>query len=87
MPNPLGQLFNHFRPTHLLKEKRRKDNRNVRVYGPALTPYARVLAATEAGAAKKAELRALHEQLNPFELARVVEQQQKAINSQRLLRT
>ena len=52
----LGQLLNHFLPTHLLKEKRRKGNRTVRVYGPALTPYARVLAAPEVLPAKKAQL-------------------------------
>jgi hypothetical protein len=84
---PLGQLLNHFLPTHLLQEKRRKGNRTVRVYGPALTPYARVLAASEITPAKKAELRELHEELNPFALAREVERQKKAINGQRLLRT
>ncbi len=83
----LGQLLNHFLPTHLLKEKRRKGKRLVRVYGPALTPYARVIAAPEVSAAKKAELQKLHERLNPFALAREVEQQKKAINGQRLLRT
>jgi len=83
---PLGQLLNHFLPTHLLKEKRRKGKRTVRVYGPAVTPYARVLLAEEVSPAKKAELRALHEQLNPFALAREVERQKKAINGQRLLR-
>jgi hypothetical protein len=83
----LGQLLNHFLPTHLLKEKRRKGNRTVRVYGRALTPYARVLAAEEVSAAKKAELRKLHEQLNPLVLARQVEQQKKMINIQRRLRT
>jgi hypothetical protein len=82
----LGQLLNHFLPTHLLQEKRRNGNRTVRVYGPALTPYARVLAAGEVTPAKKAELRNLHEQLNPFALAREVERQKKAINAQRLLR-
>jgi hypothetical protein len=82
----LGQLLNHFLPTHLLQEKRRKGNRTVRVYGPALTPYARVQAAGEVTAVRKAELRKLHEQLNPFALAREVEQQKKAINAQRLLR-
>jgi len=82
----LGQLLNHFLPTHLLKEKRRKGNRTVRVYGPALTPYARVLAAAEVSLAKKSELRTLHEQLNPFALAREVERQKKVINTQRLLR-
>jgi hypothetical protein len=82
----LGQLLNHFLPTHLLKEKRRKGNRTVRVYGPALTPYARVLAASQVAPAKKAELRKLHAQLNPFALAREVERQKRVIHAQRLLR-
>ena len=83
----LGQLLNHFLPTHLLKEKRRKGNRTVRVYGAALTPYARVLAAGEVTPAKKAELQKLHAQLNPFALGREIERQKKVINGQRLLRT
>jgi hypothetical protein len=82
----LGQLLNHFLPTHLLKEKRREGNRTVRVYGPAMTPYARVVAAAEATPAKKAELRRLHAQLNPLALAREVEQQKKLINTRRLVR-
>jgi hypothetical protein len=81
----LGQLLNHFLPTHLLKEKRRKANRTVRVYGPALTPYARVVAAAEVSPAKKAQLQKLHAQLNPFGLAREVERQKKVINARRLL--
>jgi hypothetical protein len=83
----LGQLLNHFLPTHLLKEKRRKGNRTVRVYGPALTPYTRVLAAQEVSPTQKAQLRKVHAQLNPFALARQVEQQKKAINTQRRLPT
>jgi hypothetical protein len=82
----LGQMLNHFLPTHLLQAKRRKGNRTVRVYGPALTPYARVLAAPEVLPAKKAQLRSLHGQLNPFALAREIERQKKLINSQRLRR-
>jgi hypothetical protein len=82
----LGQLLNHFLPTHLLQEKRRKGKRTVRVYGPALTPYSRVLAASEVSPAKRTELRQLHEQLNPFALVREVERQKKVINAQRLLR-
>ncbi len=81
----LGQLLNHFLPTHLLKEKRRKANRTVRVYGPARTPYARVLAADEVSAGKKTELRTLHAQLNPFALAREVERQKKVIDNWRRL--
>ncbi len=83
----LGQLLNHFLPTHLLQAKRRKANRTVRVYGPALTPYARVLATSEVSPAKKAQLQKLHRQLNPFALAREVERQKKVINAQRRLRT
>jgi hypothetical protein len=82
----LGQLLNHFLPTHLLKEKRRKGKRTVRVYGPPLTPYTRVLAAPEVSSAKKAQLQSLHAQLNPFALAREVERQKKVIDSQRRLR-
>jgi hypothetical protein len=82
---PLGQLQNHFLPTQQLVEKRRQGNRQVRVYGPAQTPYARVLLAAEVTAAKKAELRALHGGLNPFQLAREVERQKKEIEAQRLL--
>lgn len=82
----LGQLLNHFLPTHLLKEKRPKGNRTVRVYGPALTPYARVLASAEVLPTKKRDLKTLHEQLNPFVPAREVERQKKEINARRLLK-
>jgi len=80
----LGQLLNHFLPTHLLKEKRRHGNRTVRVYGPALTPYARVVAAPEVLSAQKRQLQALHQRLNPFALAREVERQKREINVRRL---
>lgn len=82
----LGQLQNHFLPTHRLREKRREGNRTVRVYGAAQTPYARVLAAAEVTAAKKAELRRLHGSLNPFQLGREIERQKQAIAARRLWR-
>lgn len=84
---PLGQLQNHFLPTQKLREKRREGRRTIRVYGEALTPYERVLASAEVGAAKKAELRRLHESLNPFQLAREIERQKREIEARRLLRT
>jgi hypothetical protein len=82
----LGQLLNHFLPTHLLQEKRRQGRRTVRVYGAALTPYTRVLGAPEVTPAKKAQLQILHAQLNPLALARDVERQKKTIDAQRRLR-
>lgn len=82
----LGQLQNHFLPTHLLQEKRRVEKRVTRLYGPAQTPYARVLAAAGVTRAKKQELRELHARLNPFQLGRDIERQKKVIEAQRLLR-
>jgi len=82
---PLGQLLNHFLPTHQLREKRRVGTRVVRVYGPAQTPYVRVLAAPEVTPVKTAELRREHGRLNPFQLAREVERQKRAIEGQRQL--
>lgn len=84
---PLGQLLNHFLPTHKLAEKKpRKGKSPLRVYGQAVTPYARVLLAAEVSAAKKAELKILHASLNPFQLGREIERQKKEIAARRLLR-
>ena len=80
----LGQMHNHFLPTHQLQEKRRQGNRLTRVYGPAATPYARVLKASQVSKESKAKLRALHEQLNPFQLARQIQRQTKTIAAHRL---
>jgi hypothetical protein len=81
----LGRMHNHFLPTHQLKEKRRKGNRLTRIYGPAITAYSRVMKASETTKESKAKLRLLHQQLNPFELARQIERQSKTIAAQRLL--
>jgi len=83
---PLGQLQNHFLPTHKLLKKRRRGRRFIRFYGPAQTPYARVLAASEVRVQKKSQLQELHAQLNPFQLRRDIQQQQKQIEAQRLVR-
>ena len=83
----LGQMQNHFLPTHKLEHKLpRAGQRSLRVYGPAQTPYARVLAAREVSAQKKAQLRALHARLNPFQLGREIERQKKEIEARRSLR-
>ena len=84
---PLGQLLNHFLPTHKLVEKKERAGRaHLRVYGAAQTPYARVLAATEGTAEKKAQLQTLHARLNPFQLGREIERQKKEIEARRLRR-
>jgi hypothetical protein len=80
---PLGQLLNHFLPTLQLREKQREGTRIRRRYGPAQTPYARVLAAAAVTKTQKAELKALHRRLNPFQLGREVEAAQKEIAAHR----
>jgi hypothetical protein len=83
----LGQLLNHFLPTHKLVEKRKRAGQpSVRVYGPAQTPSARVQLAAEVTAEKKAPLQQLHGSLNPFQLGREIERQKKEIEARRLLR-
>jgi hypothetical protein len=82
---PLGQLHNHFLPTHKLESKRRRKKRIIRLYGPARTPYERVLQSQEVSAQKRHELEQTHHRLNPFQLARDIERHKKEINQQRLL--
>jgi hypothetical protein len=81
----LGQLLNFFLPSLKLESKRREGSKILRVYGPAQTPLARVLARSEVSAKKKAQLQALRQQLNPFALRREVDRCLKDIDHQREL--
>lgn len=80
----LGQMQNHFLPTHKLTKKERKEGRIVRVYGEAQTPLKRVLAAAEVTKEKKEQLSREHGRLNPFQLHRDIERQKKQIEALRL---
>lgn len=83
---PLGQLQNHWLPSHKLDHKRVDGSRTVRIYGPPQTPYARLLASPRVSAQTKKELVTLHAQLNPFQMARDIEKQKKQIEAHRLMR-
>jgi len=83
----LGQMQNHFLPTHKLDKKERKDGRITRVYGKARTPLARVLAAPQVTEEKKTQLKQEHARLNPFQLHRDIERQKKEIEANRLSST
>jgi hypothetical protein len=76
---PLGQLRNYFLPSMKLEEKVRDESRTTRRYGPAQTPYARVLGSEQVPANKKEGLKGEREKLNPFELNVQVEQGLKKI--------
>ena len=82
---PLGQLLNFFLPSLKLEAKRREGSKTVRVYGPAQTPLARVLACPEVSPQKKTQLRALRAELNPFGLRREVDRRLKEIDQERRL--
>ena len=77
----LGQLLNLFSPSMKMENKTRdKEGKEHRRYGPAQTPYARVMACGLVKAEKKAELAKLKSELNPFEFKR---QSAKAIETNR----
>jgi hypothetical protein len=78
---PLGQLQNCFLPTHKLEKKKRQAGRTVRIYGPAQTPLARVLAAPQVTEKTKTQLRQTRARLNPFQLHREIERQKKEIEA------
>jgi hypothetical protein len=63
-----GQLLNYFHASLKLERKERQDGKLRRVYGPAQTPLARVLASTEVSDATKERLRQTKAGLNPFAL-------------------
>ncbi|HLH53912.1 MAG TPA: integrase [Verrucomicrobiae bacterium] len=82
----LGQLLNFFLPSMKLQSKRREGSRTVRVYDRAATPVQRVLVRAEVSDEKKAQLRQLHQSLNPFALRRQIDKQLKEIDSIRQLK-
>ena len=79
----LEPFLNHCLPTMKLAQKRRDGSRVVRVYGPAQTPYARLLASAAVSRQQKAWLRAEHARLNPFQLERDIQRQLRVIEKSR----
>jgi hypothetical protein len=65
---PYGQLLNYFHASLKLESKEREDGRVRRIYGPAQTPLARVLASADVSESTKQRLREEKGRLNPFAL-------------------
>jgi len=80
---PYGQLLNYFHASLKLKSKKCVESKLQRVYGPAQTPLARVLASAEVSAATKERLRQQKAGLNPFALKLAVTKGMKEIESMR----
>jgi hypothetical protein len=78
-----GQLLNYFHASLKLDHKEREGGKVRRIYGPAQTPLARVLASAEVTKATKERLLQDKAQLNPFALKQAVTQSMKAISAMR----
>jgi hypothetical protein len=81
-----GQLLNYFHASLKLERKERSEGRLKRVYGPAQTPLARVLASPEVTPQTKRRLEREKARLNPFALKREVDRSLKIIASMRQAR-
>jgi hypothetical protein len=81
-----GQLLNYFHASLKLERKERVEGRLKRVYGPAQTPLARVLASPEVSPQTKRRLAQEKARLNPFALKREVDRSLKTIASLRQAR-
>jgi len=84
-----GPLRNFFHASLKLERTERTSGRSgrlKRIYGPAQTPLARVLASAEVSAATKRRLQQEKARLNPFALQKVMAQGLKQIASVRQLR-
>ena len=65
---------NHFKPMFKLLKREKKDGKTKRIYEKTpKTPYQRLMECPNIPKAKKAELRAQHAKLDPFELKKNVE--------------
>jgi hypothetical protein len=81
-----GKLLNYFHASLKVERKERDHGRLKRVYGPAQTPLARVLASAQVTPQTKARLQQEKARLNPFALKREVERSLKAIAAIRQVR-
>jgi hypothetical protein len=78
-----GQLLNYFHASLKLDHKERKGGKVQRIYGPARTPLARVLANAQVSQATKDRLVRHKASLNPFALKQAVTRSLKAISALR----
>lgn len=77
----LRQFLNLFSPSMKLKGKTKSpEGKERRQYDEPVTPYARVLASAQVSEAKKAELRKLKAQSNPFALEAAIQKKLRAIH-------
>lgn len=77
-----GPLHNFFLPSTKLVDKRREGSRIIRKHDTPRTAYQRLLASNELSPKARRQLREQYESLDPFALAKAVEQRLKKILNQ-----
>lgn len=78
--NELRRFNNYFRPVMKIKSKEKVNNSVCRKkYGPALTPYQRLVQSKQIPLKIKAQLQKLYESLNPVKLKAAIEAKLKRI--------
>ena len=71
--NELRLYINYFQASEKLIKKERMGSKVKRVYDPAKTPYQRVLNCKDIPDEIKTDLKKTYQQLNPFELKRIID--------------
>jgi hypothetical protein len=80
---PYGQLLNYFHASLKLDHIERHAGKVRRIYGPAQTPLARVLASAQVSREAKERLKREKARLNPFALKQAVTRSMKEISAMR----
>jgi len=77
----LRQFQNLFTPSMKLESRSRTpEGKERRAYGPAVTPFARVMACAQVTVQKKTEIQTLKASLNPFALEMAIQKKLRAIH-------
>lgn len=77
--NEISLWRNHFLSTFKLLHKERVGSKIVKKHSIPLTPYQRVMASEHVNEEIKSQLKKTHESLDPFKLAKVIQQKLKRI--------
>lgn len=74
-----SKMQNHFCPSSKLIEKEKINSKYRKKYDKPTTPYQRIIDSTDIGKEEKRKLRAIHAELNPYNLRKEIEKKLKKI--------
>ncbi|GMT42990.1 MAG: hypothetical protein IEMM0002_1401 [bacterium] len=74
-----SKMQNHFCPSSKLIEKEKINSKYRKKYDEPTTPYQRIIDSPDIGKEEKRKLRAIHAELNPYNLRKEIEKKLKKI--------